>query len=97
MIDLSSEHVFPVKDAPKHIPGRPSSAAVWRWVLYGLRGVKLESALIGGRRFTSTEAVQRFADARTAAADGRPAPSRTGKQRQAAIRKAEAELDAAGI
>ncbi len=77
MIDLSNETVFLVTEAPKHIPGRPSQASVWRWVLQGCGGIKLESILIGGRRLTSTEAIQRFADARTAQASGEPIPSRT--------------------
>lgn len=97
MIDLSTENVFPVNEAPKHIPGRPSQASVWRWVLQGCGGIKLESTLIGGRRLTSTEAIQRFADARTAQANGEPVPSRTPRQRQAAIDRAEAELAEAGI
>ena len=97
MIDLSSENVFPVNEAPKHIPGRPSQASVWRWCLYGCGGIKLESILMGGRRLTSTEAIQRFADARTSQADGAPAPPRTSRQRQRGIDRAEAELAKAGI
>ena len=97
MIDLSSENVFPVNEAPKHIPGRPSQASVWRWVLKGIGGIKLESILIGGRRLTSTEAIQRFADARTAQANGEPIPSRTPKQRERDIAAAERETSAAGF
>jgi hypothetical protein len=97
MIELSAENVFPIAEAPKHIPGRPSIATVWRWVLRGCAGTKLESILIGGRRFTSEEAIQRFADATTAAADGDPAPARTSRQRQRAIDRAERELSEAGI
>ena len=58
-IDLTTEVVFPVSEAPKHIPGSPSQATVWRWVLNGVGGVKLESILIGGKRFTSAESIQR--------------------------------------
>lgn len=97
MIDLSTETIFPVSEAPKHIPGRPSKASCWRWVLQGVGGIKLESILIGGKRFTSHEAVQRFGDRRTAAADGETPPARTSRQREASISKAEAELAEAGI
>jgi len=72
---------------------------IWRWRQRGIRGVKLETFLIGGRRFTTTEAHRRFVEASTLAADG-PRPStvaRTGRQRQAAIARAEAELDTLGI
>lgn len=94
MIDLSNETVFPVTEAPKHIPGRPSQASVWRWVLKGIGGVKLESILIGGKRFTSEESIQRFCDRRTAAADGTITPVQTPRQRQRAIEQAEYEFDA---
>jgi hypothetical protein len=63
----------------------------------GVRGVRLETIMRGGVRFTSTEAIQRFFDRSTAAADGEPAPARTPAQRQKAIDRAEAELTAAGI
>ncbi len=72
---------------------------IWRWRQRGVRGVRLETFMIGGRRFTTQEAHRRFVEATTAAADG-PQPStaaRTSRQRQAAIDRAEAELDRAGI
>jgi hypothetical protein len=97
MIDLSSEDVFPVNEAPKHIASRPSTASVFRWVLQGVGGIKLESILLGGRRLTSSEAIQRFADARTAAVNGEPVPARTPRQRQRAIAAADDELTREGI
>lgn len=97
MIDLSTETIFPVTEAPKHIPGRPSQASVWRWVLNGVGGVKLESILIGGKRFTSAESIQRFCDRRTALANGEPAPARTIAQREQKITTAERECEQAGI
>lgn len=70
----------------------------WRWTQRGIRGVKLESFAIGGRRYTTQEAFQRFVAATTAAALGQTAPApRTNREREAAIRKAEAELAKAGI
>ncbi len=98
MIDLNSETIFPVSEAPKHIPGRPSKASVWRWVLTGVGGIKLESILIGGKRFTSAEAVQRFCDRRTAAAEGSTVSSRTtSRQRERAIQRAVRESEQAGM
>ena len=98
MIDIQTETVVPIAEAPQHIPGRPSLATVWRWVLNGTRAAgKLESILIGGRRFTSVEAIQRFAQQSTAAADGDATPVRTCKQRERAIEQAERELERAGI
>ena len=93
-IDLSSEDIFPVSEAPEHIPGHPSKASVWRWVLTGVGGVRLESILIGGKRFVSAESIQRFCDRRTAAANGDTSPVRTSRQRERAMQQAEREFDA---
>ncbi|MFN9433711.1 MAG: DUF1580 domain-containing protein [Planctomycetota bacterium] len=97
MIDLSIETVFPVSEAPQHIPGRPSKGSCWRWVLQGVGGIKLESILIGGKRFTSHEAIQRFVDRRTAASNGDVPPARTLRQREVEISRAEREATEAGI
>ena len=97
MIDIANETVIAVAEVPQHTPGRPSLATIWRWVLRGTRAGKLESILVGGRRFTSVEAIQRFAQQSTAAADGEKAPSRTSLQRERDISQAEAELAEAGI
>jgi len=67
-------------------------ATVWRWAQKGVRGIRLESSLIGGIRYTSREALERFFERTTAAADGTPAPVRTTKQRERAILAAEREL-----
>ena len=60
MIDLELETLIPIAEAARHIPGRPHRGTVWRWLQSGVRGVVLESVLIGGRRYTSTEAIRRF-------------------------------------
>ncbi len=39
---------------------RPSLSTVWRWVLKGTRGRKLQSTLVGGRRYTQREWVRDF-------------------------------------
>ena len=92
MIDIANETVIPIAEAPKHIPGRPSLATVWRWVLNGTRAGKLESFLVGGRRFTTLQSIQRFAQQSTAAADGDTTPSLTSRQRERQISRAEAEM-----
>ena len=94
MIDIANETVIPIAEAPHHIPGRPSLATVWRWVLNGTRAGKLESCLVGGRRFVSLESIQRFAQQCTAAADGNTPPVRTSRQRERAMQQAEREFDA---
>ena len=56
----------------------------WRWVSKGVRGVKLESFMAGGRRMTTREAFARFARACTeASAAGASRPTCSTRQPQA--------------
>jgi len=98
-IDFETERCIPIGEAPKHIPGRPSLASVYRWMTNGVRGARLETIVVGGQRFTSIEAIQRFIERTTANSPGAsaPVPRPTSRQREAAIRKAERELERAGI
>ena len=59
-INVNRERLLTVSAAAKSLPERRHIATVWRWLHAGCRGVKLESVLIGGRRYTSKEAIQRF-------------------------------------
>ena len=47
---------------------------VHRWRLRGVKGIKLETTRVGGRRYTTAEWLDRFHAAVTAAADGDPSP-----------------------
>ncbi len=80
-------------------------SSVWRWARKGIKGVRLECVRVGGRFFTSKEALERFAkklakiepagyDRRTKT---HPPRTRTAKQRQRDIERAEKELTEAGI
>lgn len=93
-IDITTETLLPLSEAAKMLPGRPHVSTLHRWRLHGVKGVKLETLLLGGRRFVSSASIARFAAATTAAADGQPPPARTPKQRERAIAAAERELGA---
>lgn len=96
-IDIDTEDLVRVPtEAAKLIPGRPNASTVWRWHRRGVRGIRLETCVVGGRRFTSRAAIQRFVERVTAAADG-SAPASTPKSRAPAIAQAERELNQAGI
>lgn len=71
-------------------------ATVWRWCTRGVRGVKLESLAVGGRRYTSAEAFERFLAATNPESTSTP-PAPTPHQRRKAIEAAEKELAKAGI
>ena len=69
-IDLQTENLITISEAARLLPGRPHSSTVWRFHARGVKGVKLETIVSGGRRFTSQEAVERFIAATTLAVDG---------------------------
>jgi len=96
-IDLSAEKPITITEAAKLAPGPVHVATIWRWLLKGCRGVRLESIVSGGRRYTSAEALERFIAATTALANGEPSPLRTRKQRERDVARAGAELDREGI
>lgn len=71
MIDVENEHLLTMTEAARSISrGGVHVSTLHRWHLRGCRGVRLETVLIGGRRYTSKEALQRFFARVTAAADG---------------------------
>jgi len=96
-IDISSERPLTIPEAAQTLPHPPHVATIWRWAYKGIKGIKLETICIGGRRYTTRESLQRFIERSTAAANGDAIPTRTAKQRQRAIQAAERELAAAGI
>jgi Protein of unknown function (DUF1580) len=97
MVDINREQLLTFTEAAKLLPGRPNVATLWRWRTAGCRGVKLETVLVGGKRYTSREALQRFVDATTAAADGAEHSPQSNRQRSKSIDAAKSELEEAGI
>jgi hypothetical protein len=72
--DLANEKLLTIPEAAQCVPGERGKRGVstlWRWIAKGARGVKLESVLIGGKRYTSEEALARFIARVTSAADRR--------------------------
>ena len=92
---MSDLLTFP--EASRELPGKPHVSTIHRWRLSGVRGIKLETKMIGGRRYVSRDSLNRFISQTTAAADGRPVPVRSDKQRARAIDSAEKYLDDLGI
>jgi hypothetical protein len=86
------ETLVTLAQAARMLPGRPHISTLWRWYRRGVGGIKLETILVGGRRFTSAEALSRFTSRATAAASGEHSPIRTPRQRELEICRAEQEL-----
>jgi len=96
LIDTKTEKLVTLSDARNAFPpGRRSLATIMRWVLKGVHGVKLETIMIGGRRLTSTAAMDRFIVAQNP--DESPAPEITASQRKRQSLAARAELGRAGV
>jgi len=102
-IDLSQ--YVPIKTLSKEIPGQKGQSLHWmtlgRWCRPpGLRGVVLESAMIGNQRCVTREALTKFIEAVTRAADGeRPLQAiatRSRREKNKAVRDSIAELAASG-
>ena len=104
-IDIETEQVISPAKATHLCPERrrgmrPNVATIYRWMMQGVRGIKLESIVVGATRCTSIEALQRFFDALTDAADEEHSaaitPPPVSKSRQTAIEAAERRLARAG-
>jgi hypothetical protein len=67
MPDILHERRLTLSQAAQHLGVH--TCTVHRWRLRGVRGVRLETIVIGGRRVTSHEALTRFAAACSAVAD----------------------------
>lgn len=63
-IDMQAEELLTLRDATaylkRHLQVFISLPCLRMWVRRGTRGVRLESTLVGGRRYTSKEALSRF-------------------------------------
>jgi hypothetical protein len=93
-IDIACEQLLTFNQAAQYLPerSRPSAATWWRWWRTGVRGVRLETVLVGGRRYTTKDSVQMFAARLTAAADGAPVPVRSPARRERDIARAERKM-----
>lgn len=64
MIDALTDRLLSLRDVANRLPGRRGKRVhyntVTRWARCGVKGVKLETALIGGNRFTTEEALSEF-------------------------------------
>jgi hypothetical protein len=83
-IDVDTEDLIPFQQAAAHIPGRPCLQTLHRWRQKpGVRGVVLETILVGGIRYTSREAIRRFIAAQNISQQPAPAMTRARRDRQA--------------
>jgi hypothetical protein len=90
------EEYLTMAKASHLLPGRPHISTLHRWRLRGVRGVRLQTCLVGGRRYTTSEWLAEFIEASSLAV-APETPVQISSRREADIRAAELELDDAGI
>lgn len=73
---LLNETLTTIQTAGDSFPYPVGRKAVERYFRHGIRGVRLETVLIGNRRFTSTEAIERFLRATNKPPAGHEGPHR---------------------
>ena len=100
MIDIVNEQMIPFSKIPawceKHLGNRVNRSTVHRWRLRGARGTKLETVLVGGRRYSSEEALLRFFENTTAAGEDEGSPQQNAHARRRETEEANAILEAEG-
>ena len=96
---MINESLHPLVEAVQKVTGRHVHlSTALRWCQRPNRhGIRLESRVVGGRRLTSIEAVLRYIDANTRAADRYAIPSQTNRQANAAHEAAMRELNSEGV
>lgn len=100
MIELAAENLIPLRDVPRFLPPRSNGkrvhiSAVYRWTLRGIKGVVLETIRIGGTRYTSREAIQRFSERLTGPAPAQLPPANVTRARQRQLDQANAAVSKA--
>ena len=96
-IDIHKEQLLTLEQAARSLPGHVAPSTIWRWYRVGLRKIRLETVIIGGKRFTSSESLSRFAAALTAASESTIASDpalETPPQRDPSVTR---RLEAAGL
>lgn len=97
MLDIQTETLISLADAAKLLPGlrpgtRMNAGSVRRLAARGVRGVRLETVMAGGRRCTSADAVQRFITRLTEGADAKSADCASKTRRRPGVMDARKAL-----
>jgi hypothetical protein len=62
------QNALSINEIAKLVPGRPHTATIWRWITRGVKGRKLASITVGGRRLVTLAALEEFLFAPTSSA-----------------------------
>lgn len=95
-IDIHTEELLELNKVPADLEHRTGKrlnvATIYRWASRGIAGIQLETILVGGNRFTSAQALNRFFTQSTLAKQGKLSKATTeGIRRAKAIRQKQVE------
>lgn len=96
MIDIHTEELLELSKVPANLERRTGKrlnlSTIYRWINRGIAGVQLETILVGGNRFTSAQALNRFFTQSTLAKQGKLSKATAqGIRRAKAIRQKQVE------
>ncbi len=94
MLDAS---LISFAEAAKYLPAgrRPSYSTWWRWFRKGVRGIRLKTYLVGGRRYTTVDDIRTFVN--QLSSSNEPSPPLQAPLISSQIDSAETSLRMAGI
>jgi hypothetical protein len=81
-MNLEPANLFSLAEAASLLPGKLHVSTLHRWRLRGVRGIKLKTVMIGGRRFVAKSALEEFIAATTAAKEKEPSMSATASSKR---------------
>ena len=81
-------------EAAKMLPGQPHISTLHRWRISGVRGVRLSTTLIGGRRYVQRSCIAEFFAKINQTAGDSPSPQQSMSNN---LKTAESFLDREGV
>jgi hypothetical protein len=92
MADYFREELLTLAEAAKVIPSHPHTSTLWRRCLRGIRGIRLRTVIVGGRRYTTMTFLNEFIAHLSAARSTDPIPesAHRAERKAAAAKRASA-------
>jgi hypothetical protein len=88
MDDLFRDELLTLAAAASLLPTRPHVSTLWRWCRRGVKGVRLQTVIVGGRRYTKASFLSDFVAQLTDPRADMPRPESPSRDQQK-VRAAE--------
>lgn len=97
MLEIENHKLMTLLQVAKRLPNRPHVSTVARWIYRGVRGRKLISTVLGGRRYVSENSLNEFIASLNAPDPGTTVSGKGQRPREARIKKAYEDLSREGV